>query len=217
MQFYSIFNSVSPVTLMIFYPGIPIYDKPLLLISRHSHLIKTSKSLLETEKVSFLKSSQLESPKISRIIVGYPKQSNFNGRIYASDTLSKIMKIMKSSINDFVEDCDIITFLGRFQNISNLIPSDCGSSIEPLKDITSYVSSSKYSFDAENPSISTFSLYKLFGLPTSIGGLIIKKNLSQSYQPDYFGGGSVKGWIPTSDYVSFRNRLSKAMTHSLKG
>ena len=186
-----------------------VYDKPLLLISRHSYLMKTSKPLLETEKVSFLKSSQLESPKISRIIVGYPKQSNFNGRIYASDTLSKIMKIMKSSTNDFVDDCDIITFLGRFQNISNLIPSDCGSSIEPFKDITSYVSSSKYSFDAENPSISTFSLYKLFGLPTSIGGLIIKKNLSQSYQPDYFGGGSVKGWIPTSNYVSFRNRLSQ--------
>ena len=72
------------------------------------------KSLLETEKVNFLKSSPLESPKLSRIIVGYPKQSNFNGRIYSSDTLSKIMKIMKSSINDFVEDCDIITFLGRF-------------------------------------------------------------------------------------------------------
>ena len=95
----------------------------LLFISRHVHLRKILKSLLETEKVSFLKFSQSESPEISRIIVGYPKQSNFNGRIYAPDTLSKIMKIMKSSINDFVEDCNIITFLGRFQNISNLILS----------------------------------------------------------------------------------------------
>ena len=81
-----------------------------------------------------------------------------------------------------------------------------------IKDITSYVSSSKYSFDAEKPSISTFSLYKLFGLPTSIGGLIIKKNLTESYQPEYFGGGSVKGWIPTSDYVSFRNRFSNTVS-----
>ena len=89
-----------------------------LLISCHFHLRKTLKSLLETEKVSFLKSSQLDSP-MSRFIVGYPKQSNFNGRIYAPDTLSKIMKIMKSSIDDFVEDCKIITFLGRFWNISN--------------------------------------------------------------------------------------------------
>ena len=87
----------------------------ILLISLHFHLImKPLKSLLETEKVSYLKSSQLESPKISRIIVGYPKQSNFNGRIYASDTLSKIMKIMKSTIHDLVEDYNIITFVGRF-------------------------------------------------------------------------------------------------------
>ena len=79
---------------------------------------------------------------------------------------------------------------------------------EPFIDITSFVSSSKYSFDEEKPSISTFSLYKLFGLPTSIGGLIVKKSLSQSYQPAYFGGGSVKGWIPTADYVSFRRRMT---------
>ena len=86
---------------------------PLSAASRKS-LELGFKSLLETEKISFLKSTENGSSKINRIIVGYPKQSNFDGRIYSSDTLSRILKIMKLSMNGISEDCSIVTILGMF-------------------------------------------------------------------------------------------------------
>ena len=65
-------------------------------------------------------------------------------------------------------------------------------------DATSYVSTHSYKISAE---MSSFSLYKLFGMPTSVGGLIVKRSLLEDFKLNYFGGGSVQGWLPTEDYL----------------
>lgn len=65
-----------------------------------------------------------------------------------------------------------------------------------LLDIASLVSSSAIPFSFQQIDFAPFSFYKLFGLPTSLGGLIIRKTLLKPPE-DFFGGGSVKAWLPT--------------------
>ena len=72
------------------------------------------------------------------------------------------------------------------------------SSTYVLLDIASLVSSTNIPFSSRQIDFAPFSFYKLFGLPTSLGGLIIRKELLKPPE-DFFGGGSVKAWLPTED------------------
>ncbi|CAG5079412.1 Oidioi.mRNA.OKI2018_I69.PAR.g9248.t1.cds [Oikopleura dioica] len=109
---------------------------------------------------------QSSSEEDGRLLVAYPAQSNFDG---------------------FRADSPVETISMHYPNATSTLV---------LLDIASLVSSSPVPFATHKFDFAPFSFYKLFGLPTSLGGLIIRK---EHLKPpnDFFGGGSVKAWLPT--------------------
>lgn len=60
-----------------------------------------------------------------------------------------------------------------------------------LLDASSYVATTKLSVvDFYYPDLITVSFYKMFGYPTGLGALVVKKELSKILQKSYFGGGT---------------------------
>ena len=55
--------------------------------------------------------------------------------------------------------------------------------------------------------ITAISFYKIFGFPTGIGALIIKKDLNNYINKSYFGGGTVSSISAINDYKIFKNEI----------
>ena len=140
--------------------------------------MKNNSSVVVISEEKFNWISKCDNIPFKRIIVAQPKQSNFNGRIYKFETL---FENLKQNLNVEWNEIEIVNFF----------------------DVTSFVSTHSFDHLDENIDICSFSLYKIFGMPTSIGGLIIRRQTIQEYTPDFFGGGTVKGWLPTEDYLKY--------------
>lgn len=80
----------------------------------------------------------------------------------------------------------------------SMVSQTSSKKMKHFSDVTSFVSTHSFVINVD---LCSFSLYKLFGMPTSVGGLIIKRSLVRDYELNYFGGGSVRGWLPTEDYL----------------
>jgi molybdenum cofactor sulfurtransferase len=128
----------------------------------------------------------------------YPAQSNFNGRKYSLSLIEKIKK------NDLV-----------IRNIESL--NDC-STIDKSKwfvclDSASFVCTSQLDLSIYKPDFLVISFYKIFGFPTGIGCLLIKKDedvKSCLNGKKYFGGGTLAMALIDENKFCFHNCTSKS-------
>ena len=68
-----------------------------------------------------------------------------------------------------------------------------------LLDAASHVSTSPLDLSSTHPHFVTISFYKMFGFPTGVGALLVRKDCADVLVKTYYGGGTVKAtdsWIP---------------------
>jgi molybdenum cofactor sulfurtransferase len=128
------------------------------------------------------------------------------GKVFCFENEDKIHGVQVPEIQS--KNCEKGRLLISYPAQSNFDGFRCSSPVEKIQkylpststyvllDIASLVSSSTIPFSSRQIDFAPFSFYKLFGHPTSLGGLIIRKTLLKPPQ-DFFGGGSVKAWLPT--------------------
>ena len=92
-----------------------------------------------------------------------------------------------------------------------------------MLDIAKAASTSSINLRKLDPDFACVSFYKMFGAPTGIGALFVKRSSKQLLVPEwtetnvleqkqkgrrrYFGGGSVDIQLPTRDFVRLRSSL----------
>lgn len=131
----------------------------------------------------------------SRNLFVYPAQSNFNGRKYSLELIDCIQKhgINLNILNEQNEPA-------RKEEIKN--------NWFTCLDTASFVCSSKLDLSVHKPEFMVISFYKIFGFPTGIGALLIKKNervRNCLNKKKYFGGGTVSMALIDEDRVCMKN------------
>ncbi|KAK0408212.1 hypothetical protein QR680_003833 [Steinernema hermaphroditum] len=84
---------------------------------------------------------------------------------------------------------------------------NCGDSYVCL-DAAALVSCSSLDLSGVQPDFVVLSFYKMFGYPTGLGALLVRKDRTDVLQKRYYGGGSVDLSHPTKRYVKFRENLA---------
>lgn len=117
----------------------------------------------------------------------YPAQSNFNGRKYPLDWISRVQ-----------DEGD-----KAFRNMSKT-----SNNWFVCLDAASFVCNSRLDLSANNkPDFVVISFYKIFGFPTGLGGLLIRKNerTKSALRKVYFGGGTISMALVNESKFEFRN------------
>ena len=94
-------------------------------------------------------------------------------------------------------------FSGERPNLSRVLSTISSSSHwMTMLDIAKAASTSPINLHTLNPDMACLSFYKLFGTPTGLGALLVRRNVTSTLQQSsgcrYFGGGSVNMVLPTS-------------------
>jgi molybdenum cofactor sulfurtransferase len=93
-------------------------------------------------------------------------------------------------------------------NYINLIKNKYGQNTIFLLDIAKYISSNKVNLSNNIVDIACISFYKLFGYPTGLGALIIKKSVIKYInKKQYFGGGAISVSSSSNDYSIARSQF----------
>jgi len=129
------------------------------------------------EKGDLIKS---ECRKNNNLFV-YPAQSNFNGRKYSLDLISLV-----HSNEHFA---DILRSTGDW---FVCLDTACLLSTSEL-DLTLY-----------KPDFCVVSFYKMFGFPTGLGCLLVKKSLKCLNNKKYYGGGTINGMLIDKNLVNLK-------------
>eukprot|EP00743_Colponemidia_sp_Colp-15_P010568 GILK01011657.1.p1 GENE.GILK01011657.1~~GILK01011657.1.p1 ORF type:complete len:796 (-),score=72.62 GILK01011657.1:42-2429(-) len=82
-----------------------------------------------------------------------------------------------------------------------------GASI--LLDAAKFVATSQLDLNEVEADFVALSFYKIFGYPTGLGALIVRKESEALLQKKYFGGGTVTAAVRDGSFVSFRDSLSE--------
>ncbi|KRY39546.1 Molybdenum cofactor sulfurase [Trichinella spiralis] len=112
----------------------------------------------------------------------YPGQSNFSGRKYPLDWCERISS---------------------------------GGMLGPQRwytciDGAALLSSSRPQLGAAaGPDFLACSFYKMFGFPTGIGALVIRRKSAHLLQKVYYGGGTVEFYLPNTDFHVFRQNIEE--------
>ncbi|KRZ17977.1 Molybdenum cofactor sulfurase [Trichinella zimbabwensis] len=59
------------------------------------------------------------------------------------------------------------------------------------------------------PDFLACSFYKMFGFPTGIGALVIRKSSAHLLKKVYYGGGTVEFYLPNTDFHAFRQNIEE--------
>ncbi|VEN56244.1 unnamed protein product [Callosobruchus maculatus] len=114
----------------------------------------------------------------------YPAQCNFSGTKFP---LSWIEKTKKRKLN-------------------KLLKAPCKQWYVVL-DCACYVSTNELDLSLWKPDFVCISFYKLFGYPTGLGALLVKKTSEEVLVKKYFGGGTVQMALSSQNVMIPRNRL----------
>lgn len=98
----------------------------------------------------------------------YPAQCNFSGSKYP---LTWIDHVRNGVLNDLIKEKSKNWYV--------------------VLDAASYVSTNKLDLSTHKPDFIPISFYKMFGYPTGLGALLIKKTSEELLVKKYFGGGTV--------------------------
>jgi molybdenum cofactor sulfurtransferase len=139
------------------------------------------KSISRPEKYRI---KQLTKPKKSLIkynLLIFPAQSNFNGRKYELNTKEKLIENFDK--NNWYFCLDTASLLST--------------------------SSLDLSQNENRPDFLVLSFYKMFGFPTGLGALLVRKtphHLRLMDKKSYFGGGNIQLALIDDNYVQFKNQ-----------
>lgn len=121
-------------------------------------------------------------PSSSYSLFAYPAQSNFSGSKYP---LSWCSQIPNEDVVISCSECELPTSFGSWKVVL---------------DAASYVSTSPLDLSTCQPDFVGLSFYKLFGFPTGLGALLVRKENGDLLHKPYYGGGTVKA---TDSWSSF--------------
>lgn len=105
----------------------------------------------------------------------YPAQSNFSGARYPLSWIDEVKSGRRSPVNA----------PGKWI---------------VLLDAASYVSTSPLDLSAHQADLIPISFYKIFGLPTGLGALLVNKHVAPLLRKGYFGGGSAAVYLAGEDF-----------------
>lgn len=142
------------------------------------------KLIKECECAHTISCPSKSSNAIAPCMFAFPAQSNFSGAKYPMSWANEVQQ--RGNVLD-----QMFTKIGATNQKWYV-----------LCDAASHVSTSPLDL-RENPAdFVALSFYKIFGFPTGIGALLIKKRSTDVVsKKSYFGGGSVSGWLATKDFV----------------
>ncbi|XP_050504607.1 molybdenum cofactor sulfurase 3 isoform X2 [Diabrotica virgifera virgifera] len=129
--------------------------------------------------------SKVECTEFNNLFI-YPAECNFSGTKYP---LEWIEKIQKGALNPSVD------FKSR--NWYVLLDAPCFLSTSTL-DLSQY-----------KPDFVTISFYKIFGYPTGLGGLLVRKSSEKVLHKKYYGGGTVEMVLSEQNVSVPRKKLSE--------
>ncbi|XP_057668674.1 molybdenum cofactor sulfurase 3 isoform X1 [Diorhabda carinulata] len=99
----------------------------------------------------------------------YPAQCNFSGTKYP---LKWIDNVKKGALNTIVDTKSVNWFV--------------------LLDAASFLACDTIDLSLYKPDFVTISFYKIFGYPTGLGGLLVKKDSENVLRKKYYGGGTIE-------------------------
>ncbi|KAH7729098.1 Protein MOCS-1 [Aphelenchoides avenae] len=102
-------------------------------------------------------------------------------------------------------------FCGRKYDLSVVkrVRKMLGPSWAVCMDAAAMVGTSPFDLvEAEHPDFVTISFYKMFGYPTGLGALLVRRDRGHLLRKRYFGGGTVKFESPTTFLVDYKDDLS---------
>lgn len=117
----------------------------------------------------------------------YPAQSNFSGRKYPLSWISNI------------RNCSQPTEENNSPKSNWFV----------LLDAATYCSTNKLSLKLHKPDFLCISFYKLFGYPTGLGALIVRKSSAHVLNKTYYGGGTVKIALATENFHKKKDNISE--------
>lgn len=114
----------------------------------------------------------------------YPAQSNFSGTRYPLSWIEEVKSGRRSPVS----------VPGRWF---------------VLLDAASYVSTSPLDLSAHQPDFVPVSFYKIFGLPTGLGALLVSKHVAPLLRKGYFGGGTAAAYLAGEDFYIPRSSVAE--------
>lgn len=88
--------------------------------------------------------------------------------------------------------------------------SYCSSKWFCLLDVASYVPTSELNLGQHRADFVVLSFYKMFGYPTGLGALLVRKSSSYVLQKRYFGGGTVLMALSDEMFHKKRENITEA-------
>ncbi|KAL7717984.1 Molybdenum cofactor sulfurase [Entamoeba marina] len=122
--------------------------------------------------------NKLQTTNITHHLVAYPSEDNFNGAKFPLDLICKIQNMSTTKHKFYV-----------------------------LLDAAASVSNTPLDLSKVHPDFVTVSFYKMFGFPTGVGALIIKKEVAKEMKITYFAGGTVLMAAADRDWKMFPDYL----------
>nr|CAB3263892.1 molybdenum cofactor sulfurase-like [Phallusia mammillata] len=125
-------------------------------------------------------------------LFAYSAQSNFSGCRYPLNWIDDVQKNGLPQVEDQETACENKWLV--------------------LLDAAAFVSTSKLDLKAHPADFVCISFYKMFGFPTGIGALLVKKESCKYLSRKvYFGGGTANGYLAQSDYFKPREILHERL------
>lgn len=114
----------------------------------------------------------------------YPAQCNFSGTKYS---LNWINKVQNNALNEITNQNSVNWYV--------------------LLDAACFVPTNDLNLNKYKPDFVTISFYKIFGYPTGLGALIVRKNSEHLLKKRYFGGGTVLMALSSENIMIPRPKL----------
>ncbi|KAL1773355.1 molybdenum cofactor sulfurase [Sigmodon hispidus] len=114
----------------------------------------------------------------------YPAQSNFSGTRYPLSWVEEVKSGRRSPVR---------------------VPGRWFVGL----DAASYVSTSSLDLSAHQPDFVPISFYKIFGLPTGLGALLVSKRVAPLLRKGYFGGGTAAAYLAGEDFYIPRTSVAE--------
>ncbi|XP_044308156.1 molybdenum cofactor sulfurase isoform X2 [Varanus komodoensis] len=114
----------------------------------------------------------------------YPAQSNFSGTKYPLAWIEQIKS-------------------------GKLLPVKAQGKWFVLLDAASYVSTSPLDLNIYQADFVPLSFYKIFGLPTGLGALLVRNEVASCLRKNYFGGGTAAAYLAEEDFYLSRPSVAE--------
>ncbi|KAG2188001.1 hypothetical protein INT44_000751 [Umbelopsis vinacea] len=176
-EYMVVFTSNASGALKLVAEAYPFGEHARLMLSEDSHNslhgMRTfaAKAGAQTDYIRVHDSGVIDTESFNRIVEGHGSQPN--------TTKGLLVFTAQSNVSGVKQDLDLVK---KAHTLGH----------DTVIDIAALAATSRVSLRKINPSAAIVSFYKLFGYPTGIGALIMKKDFAEKLRRPYFGGGTVE-------------------------